>query len=64
MSKRDDNIIKCGRCGNWIPLTEWNYAPPRAIHDDGPALSPQALEAARYPGISDAAARQLRREIR
>jgi len=64
MSKRDDHVIKCGRCGNWIALTEWNYAPPRAIHDDCPALPPKALEAARYPGISEATARRVRREIR
>ena len=31
MSKRDDHGIKCGRCGNWIALTEWNYAPPEQL---------------------------------
>ena len=64
MSKRDDHVIKCGRCGNWIALTEWHYAPLRAIDDDCPTLPPEALEAARYLSISEATARRVRRQIR
>ena len=41
MSKHDDKVMKCGRCGNWIPIREWKYAPPRMIHDNCPALSPK-----------------------
>jgi hypothetical protein len=52
MSKRDDNVIKCGRCGNWIALTEWHYAPPRAIHDDCPTLPPEALAAGKKPKVA------------
>jgi hypothetical protein len=44
MSKRDNKVIKCGRCGNWIPIKEWKYAPPRVIHDNCPALSAKVQE--------------------
>ena len=64
MSKRDNHVSKCRRCGTWIALTEWHYAPPRAIHADCPTLPPEALEAARYLSISEATARRVRREIR
>ena len=64
MSKRDDHVIKCGRCGNWIAPTEWHYAPPRAIDGDCPTLPSETLEAARYLSISEATARPVRRGIR
>ena len=42
---RDDKMIKCGRCGNWIPISEWKYAPPRVIHDNCPAIPAKAQQA-------------------
>jgi hypothetical protein len=36
--------MKCGRCGQWIPLSQWKYAPPRMIHDNCPALLPKIQE--------------------
>jgi hypothetical protein len=39
MNTHDDRVIKCGRCGNWIPMSAWKYAPPRMIHDNCLALS-------------------------
>jgi hypothetical protein len=44
MSKRGDHVMKCGRCGQWIPLNAWKYAVRRVIHDDCPA-SPKVEEA-------------------
>ena len=39
MSKHDDRVIKCGRCGNWVPISAWKYVPPRMIHDGCPTLA-------------------------
>jgi hypothetical protein len=46
VSKRENNSMKCGRCGQWIPLSQWKYAPPRVTHDGCPALPAQTREAA------------------
>jgi hypothetical protein len=47
MSKREENAMKCGRCGQWIPLSQWEYAPPRMMHGGCPALPAKTQEAPR-----------------
>jgi hypothetical protein len=44
MSKRENNVMKCGRCGQWIPLAQWKYMAPRMIHSNCAALLPRAQE--------------------
>jgi hypothetical protein len=32
-------VMKCGRCGQWIPLAQWKYAARRLVHDNCAAVS-------------------------
>jgi hypothetical protein len=32
-------VMKCGRCGQWIPLAQWKYAVRRLVHDNCAAVS-------------------------
>jgi hypothetical protein len=47
VSSPDEKVIKCGRCGKWIPISQWKYTPPRIIHDGCSAFLAKALEAPR-----------------
>jgi hypothetical protein len=47
VSKRDEKVINCGRCGEWIPLSQWKYTLLRIIHDVCSALPAKAIEAPR-----------------
>jgi hypothetical protein len=45
VSKRNEKVIKCGRCGNWVPISQWKYTLLRIIHDGCSALPAKVLEA-------------------
>jgi hypothetical protein len=47
MSKRDNNAMKCRRCGQWIPLSAWKHTARQLIHDHCSAPASKALEAPR-----------------
>jgi hypothetical protein len=44
MTKRDAKLMKCRRCGQWIPLGEWKYAAQRLTHDRCASLASEPPE--------------------
>jgi hypothetical protein len=36
-------VMKCGRCGQWIPLAQWKYAARRFVHDNCAAVFRNAI---------------------